>query len=77
MLLYVTMALLFGAVMPVLFFEIMFCMILLWFLNRTLLAYYYPMPPNFNDVITLAIFKILKWIPIFTLPVVWWLLGNK
>jgi hypothetical protein len=74
---YVSLAFMFGAVMPLIWPIMCLCMIILYVLNRTLICYYYKMPPQYSGSLTFSLGRILNIIPFLTLPMTVWQLGNK
>jgi hypothetical protein len=63
--------------MPVLFVVAFIAFVVLFINERVLVCYYYREPPSFDEEITMKAMGFIKWIPIFSLPVVFWQFGNR
>jgi len=51
--------------------------IVLWVLDRLLIAYYYQKPPTYSTESTQATLRIMWYMPIFSLLIAFWMLGNE
>lgn len=51
--------------------------IVLWVFDRLLIAYYYHKPPAYDAKITQATINIMGLMPFLSLPIAFWMLGNK
>jgi hypothetical protein len=76
-LLHISCAFLYGSAMPVLFVVAFIAFVVLFINERVLVCYYYREPPSFDEEITMKAMGFIKWIPIFSLPVVFWQFGNR
>lgn len=74
---FLSMALVYGTAMP-LFFPIgLMGYLTLWFNERLLLCYYYKQPPAYDTEITDQAYYIMTFLPLISLPFVYWQLGNR
>jgi hypothetical protein len=76
-LLHISCAFLYGTAMPVLFIVAFVAFVVLFINERVLVCYYYREPPSFDEEITMNAMNLIKWIPIMSLPVVFWQFGNR
>jgi len=76
-LMFLSMAFVYGTAMP-LFFPIgLFGYVVLWVNERLQLCWFYKMPPAYDTEITYTALTILKYLPLLSLPFVYWQLGNR
>jgi len=72
---FVTM--LYGLGMPILFLVAAFTYFVLYSLERILVAYFYQLPPTFDDQMTKNAFRIIRWASVLHLFFGYWMLSNK
>ena len=77
MLLFISIAFLYGTVMPGLFFIGFLGYLTLWINERISLCYYFKAPPAYDTDITEKALSIINILPLVTLPFVFWQLGNR
>lgn len=66
----------FGAALPILFPIAVFTFFNMYVAERTLLAYYYPKPPTYDDQLNNLALRTTKWAPIFLIFFGFWFLGQ-
>jgi hypothetical protein len=76
-LLFVSMAFLYGTAMPLIYSITLACLLVLWVQERILLCRYYSIPPAYSDQVTRTMVPMLRYMPLFALPFVFWQLGNR
>jgi len=69
--------LMYGTGLPILFFISLFAFIILYFVERICIFYYYKQPPMFGDEMTVNVLRILNWAPLLYMIIGFWMLGNK
>jgi hypothetical protein len=73
----VTIALLFGAALPVLYIICGLTLLAIWIEGRISVCYFYREPPAFDDKMTTACLNILKISALWGLAFSFWILGNR
>jgi len=76
-LVFLSVAMIYGTGMPMLYPIALLGFVVLWFNERLLIVYYYKRPPNYNRLITTWPLAIMKKLPWVALPFNIWMLGNK
>jgi hypothetical protein len=72
---FVTM--LYGLGIPLLFLVAAFTYFVLYSLERLLVAYFYQLPPTFDDQMTKNALRIIRWASVLHLFFGYWMLSNK
>ena len=72
---FVTM--MYGIGQPILFPIAIFSYLILFTVERVLIAYFYQMPPSFDDKMTKNALNILRWAAVFYLFFGYWQLSNQ
>ena len=67
----------YGLGIPFLFFIAFLSFVFLWVTERYLIAYYFKLPPSFDDKLTKNALAILKWAVVFFLAFGYWMMSNK
>jgi hypothetical protein len=73
----ITIAFLYGAAMPMFFLVITAHFFTMYVYDRIALCWIHMYPPAYSAEMTYSSLKIMKFIPIITLPWVYWQLGNR
>lgn len=76
-LLHVGISFVYGAAMPLLYPIAFLAYLILHVNERLLVCYYYREPPAFDEKLTLLCIKFIKCVPLLSLPVAFWQLGNR
>jgi hypothetical protein len=74
---FISLALVYGAAMPLVFPISVLGYLVYWFNERLLIAYYYKQPPAYSVESTQSVLTILGWVPLLSTPFVWWQFGNR
>lgn len=76
-LVYIAMAFLYGTAMPMFFPVVVAHLFVMYCYDRVTLCWMYTHPPAYSAAMTSRALKIMKFIPLFGLPWVYWQLGNR
>ena len=66
-----------GTCMPLLYFVAAWGLFVNYVVDRLALAYYYKLPSKFNEKLTKTAIHTLNFLPLFTLPFIFWLYTNQ
>ena len=66
-----------GICMPLLYFVAAWGLFVNYVVDRLALAYYYKLPSKFNEKLTKTAIHTLNFLPLFTLPFIFWLYTNQ
>lgn len=69
---FVSLALVYGTAMPLVFPISVLGYLVYWFNERLLITYYYRQPPAYSVESTQSLLTILGWMPMISIPFVWW-----
>jgi hypothetical protein len=73
----ISIAMIFGAGLPLLYPIALFNLCLLYTLDRLMTVYFYSQPPLFGISISNTALSLLKWVGLFHLAFGYWMLSNK
>ena len=72
---FVTM--MYGIGQPILYFIAFLSYFILYSIERILIAYFYQLPPTFDESMTKNALKILRWAAVFYMAFGYWMLSNQ
>ena len=70
-------AIIYGPIMPLLYFVALFAIGMQYFMERVTLTYFYRLPPKFSEKLTIANTRIIQFAPLVSLPFVLWVYTNR
>lgn len=73
----VYMAMFYGFGLPVLFFIILICFLISYFVDKLAVAWYHRKPPMYDDTLSVNAVYIMKWAGFIHLAVSYWFLSNR
>jgi hypothetical protein len=75
--LHVICAFIYGTCIPILYLTALLAFVVLYISERITVCYIYREPVPFDEEITLKCLRIIYWVPVISLPLVFWQLGNR